>query len=847
MTASRAGGEAAVAPPVKAGEAKMVAATAVVSVVNYGYTLALIWMLPATQYAIVGSASALLLVCGTISGASIPWVLSREVAAAPDDPHRRRAAVSFCLVATAVQAVAAGLATGLIALHYADNATVAALFASVVLIFTAATAVGYLQGLERFGLITGLGIAEVLVKVGLGLGLVALGAGASGAIAGFAVGAAVVVVVGLAVMRPDLRWVRSSLANRALWRDTRGLLAIQAAAAVLASLDIVLASLLVVRSVDVANYQAAQILARVPVFVASSLSLVIFPRLVARRTDTTTSTRDVVVLYCQLCIPITMITATLPGLVTNRLFPAGYGDVATILPLAAVGGFFMGSINLITTFFQASRAFSRTVVLLVASIVLQAALVVGGLALGGILGLTVAVAVGATVSAAALTHQAHRDWPGCTRGAPRAAVVALLLAAPLLVLRGWLVPWLLWATIVVGLPALWSLLRFKGKTADNERPHRRPRVLHLAFEDPHAPGAGGGSIRTFEINRRLAADYDITVVCARYRGAKDWIADDVHYVHVGLGVGGKVSQLSYFAAIPFALVRWTSDLVVEDFGAPFSSVAVPWMTRRPVIGVVQWLFAAEKTAQYHLPFRLIENIGLASHRHLLAVSEDLAAELRRRNPRADVVAIPNGLNDDAFAPRVLTRRNIGFLGRLEIAQKGLDLLLQAYAGIARDIEQDLLLGGDGPDKDELVELAATLGVADRVHFVGRIPMDERLDWLGSVELVVMPSRYESFGMVAAEALAVGTPVIAFDIPCLRSIVTPTAGVLVAEMDADDLGDAIAALSRDPERRARLGAAGPATVAWMRWADLAQHQSEVYRQVIELDRSRARGPQLSRSS
>ena len=199
----------------------MVAAAGIVSVVNYGYTLALIWMLPARQYAVVGSASALLLICGTISGASIPWVLSREVASGHDDPRRRRAAVSFCLVATAVQSVAAGLATCLIALHYADNATVAAVFASVAMIFTAATAVGYLQGLERFGLITGLKIAEVVVKVGLGLGLVALGVGASGAIAGFAVGAAVVAGVSLAVMKPDLHWVRDSLADRGLWPDTR--------------------------------------------------------------------------------------------------------------------------------------------------------------------------------------------------------------------------------------------------------------------------------------------------------------------------------------------------------------------------------------------------------------------------------------------------------------------------------------------------------------------------------------------------------------------------------------------------------------------------------------------------
>ena len=76
-------------------------------------------------------------------------------------------------------------------------------------------------------------------------------------------------------------------------------------------------------------------------------------------------------------------------------------------------------------------------------------------------------------------------------------------------------------------------------------------------------------------------------------------------------------------SLPYALLRYRSELVIEDFGAPFSSVAVPWMTARPVLGVVQWLFAREKSAQYHLPFHLIEGVGVRSHRSMIAVSDDL--------------------------------------------------------------------------------------------------------------------------------------------------------------------------------------------------------------------------------
>ena len=100
------------------------------------------------------------------------------------------------------------------------------------------------------------------------------------------------------------------------------------------------------------------------------------------------------------------------------------------------------------------------------------------------------------------------------------------------------------------------------------------------------------------------------------------------------------------------------------------------VTSRPVIGVVQWLNAEEKVAQYRMPFHWVERIGLASHRNLVAVSEDLAVELRRRNPKATICVVENGLPEEAFKPRNYVRRNILFLGRLDIAQKGLDMLLQ---------------------------------------------------------------------------------------------------------------------------------------------------------------------------
>jgi glycosyltransferase involved in cell wall biosynthesis/O-antigen/teichoic acid export membrane protein len=807
-------------------DAVVVSATGVVSLFNYAYTFVLLWMLPAREFAAVGSISALLLVCGTIAGAALPWVLAQEVLRSKRDRARRRAAVTFCFFATILQGLGAGLATYLIAVHYASNSVLAVAFCSVFLIFMAATAAGYFQGLQRFRLLAVLRVSEVAVKMGAGIGLVALGAGASGAIAGFALGAGVVAAVGLLYMAHDIRWSRSALAERRLWVSARGLLAIQAGVAVIASMDIVIGSLILGTQPALATYQAATLLGRVPAFIGAAISLVVFPRMIAGHRHPSVVIRESISMYVRVCVPITVITATLPRSVVGELFPARYGDVGAVLPYVAVVGLVMGVVNLTTTYFQASGIFRRPTTILAVGVALCATLDVSGLHLNSIIGLATGAAIGGATVAAAIIWLLARTWPGSLRGLWRPTLVVVVWCLPLCLLRQHLVVWFLWAA---GCGVAFCLRGLLGASSavDGMTGLARPRVLHLGYEDPKRPGAGGGSVRTHEINRRLAGSFDITVVCARYRGCQKRYEDGVRYVHVGVAGGGDFAErLAYFASLPLALVRYPSDLVVEDFGAPFSSVAVPWMTARPVVGVVQWLFAKEKSHQYHLPFSWVERVGVRSHRTLIAVSDDLGGTLEERNLRADVTVIANGLDDGAFEGYDCDRSGIAYLGRLEIAQKGLDLLLEGYARIAADVDQDLILGGDGPDRKALEELARRLGIGERVRFAGRVPAGERFTWLASADLVVMPSRYETFGMVAAEALAVQTPVVAFDIPCLRALVDDGVGYTVPAFDVGMLADALRSLALDEDGRRRLGAAGPARVAGLNWDALAALQGHV---------------------
>lgn len=359
----------------------------------------------------------------------------------------------------------------------------------------------------------------------------------------------------------------------------------------------------------------------------------------------------------------------------------------------------------------------------------------------------------------------------------------------------------------------------------------RPRILHLGYEDPRKPGAGGGSVRTVEINARLANDFDIVVACARFPGCEPYTDGGVRYVHLGAGSSRDLSAATYFAGQRRAVRRYAPDLVVEDFGAPISTWGLPRTTSVPVVGVVQWLFAAEKSRQYHLPFHRIEQFGLAAHRTLVAVSDDLGARLRLRNPHAEVHVVPNALPPEAFTtPHDGPRDGIRYLGRLEDAQKGLSLLLRAYARAAREsggIAQDVHIAGEGPDRTALEALAVDLGISDRVHFVGSVPLADRFAWLAGAEIVAMPSKYETFGMVAAESMAVHSPVIAFDIDCLRNLVHDENGRRVPAFDVATYATALRELGADAGLRSALGMRGAADVSHLTWDNAAEHQGRVY--------------------
>lgn len=364
------------------------------------------------------------------------------------------------------------------------------------------------------------------------------------------------------------------------------------------------------------------------------------------------------------------------------------------------------------------------------------------------------------------------------------------------------------------------------------------RILHLGFEDPKMPGAGGGSVRTHEINKRLAAaGHRVSVLTTGYPGAEERWQDGVHYVPLSMGRGRtRVSRLlGYVLRQPWEVYRrrHNHDLVVEDFFAPFSTMAAPLWTKKPTLGMVQWLHAKDKSRQYKLPFQVLERFGVKTHRRLIAVSNGTASSIQRLNPQAHVDVIGNGLDPRALETPARLGRDIVFIGRLEVPHKGIDLLLQSWKIASAEIDGDLIMVGSGPDEQRVKRMVEEFGVQDRVRFTGWMAGEEKYRILASARLAVIPSRHETFGLVAIEALATCTPVIAFDIPCLREVVPEGSGWLVEAFDAEALADEIVQRYNEPEEiLLRAGQQGRRFAARFDWDSLASEQATVYQAALE---------------
>jgi glycosyltransferase involved in cell wall biosynthesis len=196
--------------------------------------------------------------------------------------------------------------------------------------------------------------------------------------------------------------------------------------------------------------------------------------------------------------------------------------------------------------------------------------------------------------------------------------------------------------------------------------------------------------------------------------------------------------------------------------------------------------------------------------HVLATTQDLRQALLAAGQRPERVSVvPNLVRVPPETPvRPLDPDAvpvIGAVGRF-VPKKGFADLFEALALLAaRGYRFEALIGGNGPEENDLKALSARLRLNDQVSFLGWI--EDKRAFFEALDLVCVPSREEPFGIVVLEAMAHGRATIATDATGPREILRDSVdGLLVPRADPSSLANAIAVLLDHPEQRQRLAAA-----------------------------------------
>lgn len=372
------------------------------------------------------------------------------------------------------------------------------------------------------------------------------------------------------------------------------------------------------------------------------------------------------------------------------------------------------------------------------------------------------------------------------------------------------------------------------------------RIVHFLYDSPENPWlGGGGAIRAQEINKRLVTmGHEVHMICGSYPGCHDadWIVDGVHWHSCGKADRYWWSRLaftlgcrSYFRRF---ILQSPVELVIEDF-SPFSVIAARCVWSGPHIAVIQnWMGTRifEKLGFIGIPFLLLEWYQIKRFRKIIAVSQSISSQIHSINKYAQIQVVYNGVQDcfllDRTTEIAVIPNSILFVGRLDIFQKGLDVLLNAFTRICEaNPEAKLWIIGSGKDEEKFKEMLRSHPNYKRIDFLGRMG-DERIDWVAKSEVVVMPSRFEGWGIVALEAAAQGKPVVGTNIEGLsEAIINEQTGLLVSH-HAIEFAQAVNRLLKDKELGRRLGARARLRAITFSWDHQSKEQGAFYKLVRE---------------
>ena len=301
----------------------------------------------------------------------------------------------------------------------------------------------------------------------------------------------------------------------------------------------------------------------------------------------------------------------------------------------------------------------------------------------------------------------------------------------------------------------------------------------------------------------------------------DQIPDvSVHFIDTGASAGGsdgdKLKYLLKAGAVRKIVKAIRPDIVNAHYATSYGTVAA-------LAGLKNYVLSIWGSDIYEFPqksplHRALLKFSLAKAAHLFSTSKAMAEEAAKYTKKIFDIT-PFGVDMDLFSPEKRSRSDsdfvIGTVKSLAPAY-GIDVLLKAAALVKEEHPQIPLkvrIAGNGPCQEEYHALTSQLGIGDITQWLGFIPQEQAAAEWANMDVAVICSNSESFGVSAVEAQSSGCCCIISDIPGLMEATNPgKTSIVVPRRNERALAEALVRLYNDPSLRKQMGTAGRAYVA-----------------------------------
>lgn len=360
------------------------------------------------------------------------------------------------------------------------------------------------------------------------------------------------------------------------------------------------------------------------------------------------------------------------------------------------------------------------------------------------------------------------------------------------------------------------------------------------------PNGGGGAVHVQEVAQRLTEKYDCSVTVYTKRsqdeGQESEYPYEVDQIRFTDSTIRFINDLVYAVATILYLLRGEYDLIhVHTDAAVFPAKLVRQLSAIPVVFTVHgsnldfsvtyagsWIDRVYSSVSRIIFMRF-------GYDRVISVSQELTQTLLDLGH--EVVYIPNGVDTDAMPePQSFDSKRILYVGRLKPKKNLSDVLIAMEEIQARHPDAELHIVGEGPLKDDLMDMVKEAGLSSSVKMHGYVSSQELRRIYAQAAIFVLPSEWEGHPLVLLEAWASGIPVVGTDVEGIREFITHgETGYVVPLGSPRSIAETVGPLLEDPERIEEMGREALRVAGEdYSWDDVVDRTYDIYRNLLGLE-------------